>query len=172
MNHTEAEQIATAINAIRGDWPRKQITTILGRNHQHRPARDALMALVWIAYDPETQTPARIDADGPWWACSRLAGVPEVTPPLPRCDRHGDWLPCLVCQREQAGPAADPAKVAAILDAAGLKRGGGRAPALTEPTAITGPPERMPKLTDDQINAERTRQLAALESIRQAEEAS
>ena len=172
MNRHEAEQVAAAINLIRGDWPTKQITTILGRSHQHRPARDALIALAWVAYDPDTQTPARIDAEGPWWAAARTAGMPDAPRPTPRCDRHGDWMPCLTCQREQAGPAADPAVVAAILDAAGIRRGGGRAPALTEPTAITGSTERMPRLTEDQINAERARQLAALESIRQAEEAS
>lgn len=30
------------------------------------------------------------------------------------CDRHGDTLPCLHCQREAAGPAADPDTIRAI----------------------------------------------------------
>lgn len=171
MNRPEAEQIATAISMLRPDWLRTSLLTLLAK-HQHRSARDVMLALVWVAYDPETKTPGRIDAEGPWWGASRTAGMPDAPRPTPRCDRHGDWMPCLTCQREQAGPAADPAVVAAILDAAGVKRSGGRSPALTEPTAITGPTERMPRLTEDQINAERARQLAALESIRQAEEAS
>ena len=170
MNRPEAEQIATAISMLRPDWLRTSLLTLLAK-HQHRSARDVMLALVWVAYDPETKTPGRIDAEGPWWAAARTAGMPDAPQPTPRCDRHGDWLPCLVCQREAVTPA-DPAEVAAILDRHGLKRGGGRAPALTEPTALSGPPERMPRLTEDQINAERNRQLAALESIRQAEEAS
>ena len=103
MNRPEAEQIADAITAIRRDWLRTSLLTILGR-HQHRSARDVHLALVWIAYDPDTKTPGRIDADGPWWGITRTAGVPAASAD-PKCPRHGQWLPCLACHAEQVTPA-------------------------------------------------------------------
>lgn len=82
MNRAEAEQIATAICIIRPDWLQSSIVTMLG-NHQHRPARDVMLALVWCAYDPETKAPGRINADGPWWQTTRLAGTTTANVPPP-----------------------------------------------------------------------------------------
>ena len=114
MNRPEAEHIADAITAIRPDWLRTSLLTILGR-HQHRSARDVHLAMVWIAYDPETKTPGRIDADGPWWGAARTAGVPTAPAnPDPKCARHGDWLPCLACQREARGPLPTPDRIRQI----------------------------------------------------------
>ena len=116
MNRSEAEQVAAAIAIIRPDWLRTSMLTILGR-HQHRPARDAMLALVWIAYDPDTKTPARIDSDGPWWHTARLAGVaaePTQTPPTYlACPMHGKPEPCTDCP-----PPADPKSVAQAVAAA------------------------------------------------------
>lgn len=95
MNRAEAEQVAAAITTIRPDWVKSSLVTILGR-HQHRIARDVMLALVWVAYDPDTKTPARIDLDGPWWAVTRTAGLPPIEA---RCADHGETLPCLDCQR-------------------------------------------------------------------------
>lgn len=111
MEKREAEQIAAAINVIRGDWPTKQIVTILGR-HQHRPARDAMIALAWIAWEPDTISPARIDADGPWWAAGRLAGIsePTYTPPASAehlCPMHGDRQPCRGCAADRKAAATE-----------------------------------------------------------------
>lgn len=117
MNHAEAEQVAAAINVIRPDWPRKQITTILGRNHQHRPARDVLLALVWVAYDADTNTPARIDVDGPWWGLARLAGTDNEPTPVPvgwcslhRCE-DSSQQPCPHCRIDRAQAVTDPDQV-------------------------------------------------------------
>lgn len=63
----EAETVATAINVLRPDWPTKQIVTIIGRDHQHRPTLDIAAALLWLALDPDTETPGRLNESGPWW---------------------------------------------------------------------------------------------------------
>lgn len=89
MNRPEAEQIAAAITMVRPDWLQGSLVTLLGK-HQHRPARDVMLALVWVAYDPATKSPGRINDDqGPWWRLGRLAGAetaelpPPYTPPPP-----------------------------------------------------------------------------------------
>ncbi len=101
MNRAEAEQIASAMTMVRPDWLRSSMLTILGR-HQHRPARDVHLALVWVAHDPDTRTPARIDTEGPWWAITRTAGVAEATVQPPdrlACPIHGQPEPCPQCPR-------------------------------------------------------------------------
>lgn len=86
VNRPEAEQIAAAITLIRPDWLKVSLVTLLAK-HQHRPVRDVMLALVWIAYDPDTKAPGRISTDGPWWHIGRLAGAetadvpPPYTPP-------------------------------------------------------------------------------------------
>lgn len=110
MTKPEAEQIASAMTMIRPDWLRVSLLTLLAK-HQHRPARDVMLALVWVAYDPDTQAPGRINADGPWWQAGRLAATETDARPAyltaARCGRHGDTEPCLHCQREDRGPVAD-----------------------------------------------------------------
>jgi hypothetical protein len=117
MNRAEAEQIASAITHIRPDWLRTSLITMLARHH-HRPARDVALALIWVAYDPDTRGPGRIDADGPWWHTSRLAATDQDTrPPYladTRCPKHGDREPCLPCQREAAGTPATPERIRQI----------------------------------------------------------
>jgi len=88
MNRAEAEQIAAAIAILRPKWLQPSLVTLLGK-HQHRPARDVMLALVYVAYDPATQGPGRIATDGPWWWLNQTAGVetavlpPRYTPPPP-----------------------------------------------------------------------------------------
>lgn len=106
MIQPEAQQVATAITMIRPDWPYASLMTLLGR-HKHRTARDVMLALTWIAYDPETKTPGRIDADGPWWATSRLAGVEPTLPP------YYDRKPI---ERDPDARPADPEEIQAMKD--------------------------------------------------------
>ena len=88
MNRPEAEQISAAVSIIRPDWLQTSLIKMLEK-HQHRPARDVMLALVWCAYDPATDGPGRINQPGPWWDVARLAGAessrqPErYTPPVP-----------------------------------------------------------------------------------------
>ena len=81
----EAEQIAAAICQLRPDWLQSSLVTLMGRQ-QHRAARDVALALVWLAYDPETKTPGRLETAGPHWLLSRMAGASDTTG-LPYYDR-------------------------------------------------------------------------------------
>lgn len=115
MTKTEAETIARAINALRPDWPIRQITTILGRDHQHRSRQDATIALTAAAIDPESRTPARINEDDflGWKLAAIASGALSIDPadkPTPRppradeaCQIHaGGWRNrCPGCAADQ-----------------------------------------------------------------------
>lgn len=77
MNRPQAEQIAYAVSTVRPDWLRSSLVTMLGNLPTHlrdKPARDVMLALVWLAYDPDQETPRLLREDGPWWNLARLAG--------------------------------------------------------------------------------------------------
>lgn len=76
MNRTEAARLAAAVNVLRPDWPTASLTTYLAA-HIHRPLRDVAVALVWVASDPDTKTPKRMDEAGPWWGAARTSDVPQ-----------------------------------------------------------------------------------------------
>ncbi len=67
MDEWEAERIAAAINALRPDWPRKSIQTLILTKLGHHTRRDICVALAWVACEPNTSTPARVIEAGPWW---------------------------------------------------------------------------------------------------------
>ena len=81
MNRPEAEQVAAAVAMIRHDWLQSSLLTFLTRYHMARPARDVMLALVWCAYDPATDSPGRINQPGPWWDVARLAGAESSRQP-------------------------------------------------------------------------------------------
>lgn len=89
MIQPEAEAISAAVHLIRDDWVAASMVTLLSR-HQHRSARDVLLALIYVALDPETEKPGRIDADGPWWRVTQIGKTTErpsyllPQPPIPR----------------------------------------------------------------------------------------
>lgn len=98
MIKTEAEAVGRIVNQLRPDWPTQQVITIIGRDHQHRPMRDVLVALVWVATDPDSKTPARVTEDGPWWraaaAQATIADKPTRMPVRTReaCPTHPGYL--------------------------------------------------------------------------------
>lgn len=110
MNRDEAEQIASAISIIRPDWYQASLVALLGK-HQHRPARDVMLALAWIAYDPQTTSPGRINADGPWWGAGRLAGTTDMTATPPPYERP-----------KPSAPPATREQIRAIREAARLTK--------------------------------------------------
>ena len=122
MNKAEAEQIASAVSIIRPDWLRTSLATTLGRLPGHlraRPARDVHLALVWIAYDPDTKTPGRLAQDGPWWATARLAGpgAQRATEPgiVTYCSHGEPGTRCLECHpRAHHGHGPTPEQRAAM----------------------------------------------------------
>ena len=109
----EAERIAAAVNVLRPQWPAKSIETQILDRHAARPARDVLLALCWVALDPATQTPSRINASGPWWDFQIPTDKqPTLDMPHPRCPTHGAEYPCPDCRTELTPPA--PHHMAAI----------------------------------------------------------
>ncbi|MBB1511989.1 hypothetical protein H5399_05140 [Tessaracoccus sp. MC1627] len=101
MSREDAIRIAETATAIRPDWLRTSIVTVLADFRDRQP-RDVHLAMVWVAYDPATKTPARLREDGPWW---HLASTrqPGVAPALPAWhDRYADT------------PKATPEQIAAI----------------------------------------------------------
>jgi hypothetical protein len=96
-SQTEIARLAAAVNLLRPDWPAASIQTFIASKHAHRPLQDLAPALVAVAADPTSTTPARIDSPGPWWAHTRPA---EQRPPDPprfcsRCSTlHYDDQPC------------------------------------------------------------------------------
>ena len=108
MIRPEAEQIAAAVTIIRPDWQQSSLVSLLSK-HQHRPARDVALALIWVAYDSETTSPGRINADGPWWRTARLAATQDS--PLPPYYAKSE-------PAKRDGPPADPATIRTIRDQA------------------------------------------------------
>lgn len=54
-------------NALRPDWPVRSLITGMTANHASRGYQDLAVAMAWIATDPETRNPGRLDEPGPWW---------------------------------------------------------------------------------------------------------
>lgn len=87
MNHIETARLAAAINMLRPDWPTSSLQTFLDQHFTgSRPFRDAAIALVWIACDPNSRTPKRVLEAGPWWHAVTLPDTPR--PPHHGCTEH------------------------------------------------------------------------------------
>lgn len=101
---TELEHLAAMANALRPDWPIRSLLTHLTANHGTRSYRDLAIALAWIATDPDTQTPARLLEQGPWWTLTRPVDGSRGGPRhrlCPRCrDPHDPAVPCSSQPRE------------------------------------------------------------------------
>lgn len=65
LTRQEGERLAQAINALRPDWPVRSLLTFIERRCT-RPLLDLSLELMYVALDPDTKSPARIDGDGPW----------------------------------------------------------------------------------------------------------
>jgi hypothetical protein len=86
MNETEIQRLAHAGNALRPDWPVQSLRTWLER-HSHRAYHDVARALAWVATDPLTRTPRRMDEPGPWWP-AHASENNTLAPP-----KREDWCP-------------------------------------------------------------------------------
>jgi hypothetical protein len=91
----QIQKLATAANLLRPDWPTNSLVTYLMKAHAARPFQDLATALTFIALDPETKSPARLEQNGPWWKAVQVAagsGPVTATPgpgDEPACDRVG-----------------------------------------------------------------------------------
>lgn len=75
-----ATRIATAINAIRPDWRIDSMVTMIGQRHQHRLPADLGAALMWVALDPASTKPGRVNESGPWWPARTQADAVQQPP--------------------------------------------------------------------------------------------
>lgn len=99
MNKTDVTRIAAAINQLRPDWGAPELRSFIWKNLAARPAEDVMVALALVALDPDTRTPARVLASGPWWQATRPQGAPTGEQPAAKdaADR------CKVCGHTRAG---------------------------------------------------------------------
>jgi hypothetical protein len=81
QDHPETIELALVaeVRAIRPEWTSGSI----GRALTHpdvleRPAGMRRPALLAVARDPESRSPGRLAADGPWWQAARRATMPRV----------------------------------------------------------------------------------------------
>jgi len=98
MNQDELTRLAAMANALRPDWPAQSVRTYLDTTHAHRAYRDIAVALAWIAADPTTQTPKRLEHPGPWWTTTRDETPHPPVPPVTRLDL-GTPQPAHVAER-------------------------------------------------------------------------
>jgi hypothetical protein len=106
----QLERLAQAANALRPEWPIRSVLTTLTRDHRGRAFRDLAVALVWVACDPRTQTPARLAEAGPWWGATK--GADDVTAiHFERCalPGHGSYRAdnCGACRSERIAVDGD-----------------------------------------------------------------
>lgn len=82
MSKAEARVIAESVAVVRPDWLVASLTSLL-HEFRAKPPREVHLALLWIAYDPDTRTPARIRTEGPWWGiAAKAAHEPNAAPAL------------------------------------------------------------------------------------------
>lgn len=81
------ETLIAEILVLRPEWSRRSIARVLERpDVAARPWRLVARALRLVAEDPETQSPGRLAADGPWW--SRAARTSEAKTPATHPYEH------------------------------------------------------------------------------------
>lgn len=66
MDQIEVQRMARSVNLIRPDWPVGSLETFIRRHENSMTPLDLHLQLVYVAHDPKTTTPARIDQHGPW----------------------------------------------------------------------------------------------------------
>lgn len=122
MNENEIGRIAAAVNALRPDWPIASLQTLLRQPElARRPRLDVALALVWVACDSTTKTPARVKEHGPWWTAANNSADTGATPRPPRsteaCRLCGKHLHHCICDQPQTRPPDTTAPTPAYLTA-------------------------------------------------------
>ena len=91
------DRLACAVHALRPDWAATSLRTFIAVNLAGKATLDASLALVWVALDPATRTPARVLESGPWWRASNPE--PQMLTPTPPSAGADS---CRICQRDPA----------------------------------------------------------------------
>lgn len=116
----ELERIAGAVAKLRPEWSARAVRTYLEAKHADRAYADLAVALVVVACDPTSQTPARLDTHGPWWLATRVnvgQTTPDVGPGrgIPACTRpgheHEAAHACRCCRAEAIAVDDEPEPV-------------------------------------------------------------
>jgi hypothetical protein len=106
-DRTRAERaLAFLVAQIRDGWDEPG-TLVALRKVSDRPLADVTAAALHCAvHRLDQRSPACIALDGEHWrALERMTGAPSAAEPWPKCDRHGQWEPCLRCHSEAITPA-------------------------------------------------------------------
>lgn len=93
LTRQEGERLAQSINAMRPEWPTSSLLTLIGKRKE-RALMDLALELMYVALDPETKSPARIDTDGPWKRLNHRA----VAGPQYKTITDAD---CAICSRPE-----------------------------------------------------------------------
>lgn len=118
----EAARLAAAVNLLRPDWPTASLRTLIDDKHSSRPLHDLAVALAWVATDPGSRTPARINEAGPWWVTPATASQAQLWDVRP-CHRCGCLhLASEDCPTIAAKPRHSPANPATVTAAAAQAR--------------------------------------------------
>lgn len=101
LNKDETHRIAAATNALRPDWPMKNLITFIDNNLNARTYRETAVALAWVASDPISRTPGRVLENGPWWRNNN--GDQATVSVIPtKCGEHPEYLArnCPACETQ------------------------------------------------------------------------
>lgn len=118
MNDNEIQRLALAVNSLRPEWPVKSLRTFLAGKLAPRPYQDVALALVFVATDPKTTTPARVLEAGPWWKTNPAGNESTYRPPRPdeECVLHvGEYRDsCRACAADRAVRDATPKRAEGV----------------------------------------------------------
>ena len=105
LSRTEVERLAAMANALRPDWPIPSLATHIGAHYVGRAYRDVACALAYVATDAQTQTPARLKEQGPWWRVTEESRATPVGRRIP-CPDHPEQPAgrCQPCKDQRATP--------------------------------------------------------------------
>ena len=86
----EIERLAGAVAMLRPEWPAGSVKRVIQARPDlaNRPLRDLAHALIDVALDPASTTPARVCEPGPWWQLRAHRGdtAPDIR--APDCPDH------------------------------------------------------------------------------------
>ena len=118
MELQDIQRIAVSVHQIRQQWPVESLKTFIRNRADRMTALDLHLQLIYVAHDPATTTPARIDQHGPWKylltgpreqtvtyreASPRDCGV--CNKPESECLKDGhDYTPAFVRHDDRAAP--------------------------------------------------------------------
>jgi len=103
LSRTEIEQTACSIHALRPDWPVASLCAFIEKR-KDRPRLHLTLELTYVALDPATKSPGRMDSDGPW---SKLFTGDVHVGAKPVIVRRLETTDCRECFRPEADHGVD-----------------------------------------------------------------